>query len=93
MTVKSNHPRKPIRLELPGIKSKTSSHLSLRLVVSYRMLTKPEPPQIDIAGLDVAPVGSDIGATKKDAEPPPPDTSGITLADKASLLQSPTTAG
>jgi hypothetical protein len=40
-----------------------------------------EAPQIDLAGLEVAPVGSDLGTTKKSAPPPPPDTSGITMAE------------
>jgi hypothetical protein len=38
-------------------------------------------PVIDISDLDMAPVGSIIGSTKKDPEPPPPDTSGISIAD------------
>ncbi len=40
----------------------------------------PEP-QFDLSELDVAPAGSDIGSPKKEPEPPPPDTSGITMAD------------
>ena len=38
-------------------------------------------PVIDISDLDMAPVGSIIGSGKKDPDPPPPDTSGISLAD------------
>jgi hypothetical protein len=38
-------------------------------------------PVIDISDLDMAPVGSIIGSAKKDPEPPPPDTSGISIAD------------
>jgi hypothetical protein len=38
-------------------------------------------PVIDISDLDAAPVGSTIGSSKKEPDPPPPDTSGITLAD------------
>lgn len=40
----------------------------------------PEPV-LDISSLGMAPVGSDLGQTRKGEEPPPPDTSGITLAD------------
>jgi hypothetical protein len=40
-----------------------------------------EEPQIDLTGLEVAPVGSDLGTTKKSEPPPPPDTSGISMAD------------
>ena len=42
----------------------------------------PEEPQIDLAGLEVAPVGSDLDVSKKEAPPPPPDTTGITMADE-----------
>ena len=38
-------------------------------------------PVIDISDLDMAPVGSIIGSGKKDPDPPPPDTTGISLAD------------
>ena len=38
-------------------------------------------PAIDISDLDVAPVGSTIGPGKKEPDPPPPDTSGISMAD------------
>ena len=40
----------------------------------------PEP-EFDLTEFNIAPVGSDIGSAKKDPEPPPPDTNGITLAD------------
>jgi hypothetical protein len=38
-------------------------------------------PQLDIAGLDMAPPGSDLGQAKKADEPPPPSTEGLTLVD------------
>ena len=38
-------------------------------------------PQLDIAGLDMAPPGSDLGQVKKDDDPPPPSTEGLTLVD------------
>lgn len=38
-------------------------------------------PQIDVNGLDVAPVGSDLSSGKKQPDPPPPNTTGIELAD------------
>ena len=38
-------------------------------------------PQIDVDGLDVAPVGSDLSTAKKQPDPPPPNTTGIDLAD------------
>ena len=41
----------------------------------------PEP-QYDLSGLDVAPVGADLGSAEKKPPPPPPDTSGITMADE-----------
>jgi len=41
----------------------------------------PAEPDIDISGFEVAPVGSELGSAKKERDPPPPDTSGITLAD------------
>jgi hypothetical protein len=40
----------------------------------------PEP-QFDLTEFDIAPVGSDIGSPKKEPDPPPPDTTGITMAD------------
>ena len=40
----------------------------------------PEP-QFELAELEIAPVGSDLASSKKEPEPPPPDTSGITMAD------------
>lgn len=39
-------------------------------------------PQLDIGSMAMAPVGSDLGQIKKGEEPPPPDTSGITLVDE-----------
>ncbi len=41
-----------------------------------------EEPQIDVSGLDVAPVGADLDTAPKKAPPPPPDTTGITMADE-----------
>ena len=41
----------------------------------------PEEPDIDLAGFDIAPAGSDLSTAKKEADPPPPDTAGITMAD------------
>ncbi len=35
----------------------------------------------DLLGLDVAPAGSQIGPSKKEAAPPPPDTNGLSMAD------------
>ncbi|MCH7880932.1 MAG: hypothetical protein IIB69_05000 [Proteobacteria bacterium] len=40
----------------------------------------PEP-QFDLSEFDIAPVGSDLGSAKKEPDPPPPDTTGITMAD------------
>ncbi|HED33158.1 MAG TPA: hypothetical protein ENJ08_02925 [Gammaproteobacteria bacterium] len=37
--------------------------------------------EIDVSGLDVAPVGSDLGQTSKDDEPPPPDSSGLSMVE------------
>ncbi len=39
-------------------------------------------PAIDISDLDVAPVGADIGSGKKEPDPPPPDTAGISMSEK-----------
>jgi hypothetical protein len=41
----------------------------------------PEPA-IDISGMDIAPVGSDLSSGKQEAPPPPPDISGLSLADE-----------
>ena len=38
-------------------------------------------PAIDISDLDVAPVGADIGSGKKEPDPPPPDTAGISMSE------------
>lgn len=40
----------------------------------------PEP-QLDLEGLDIAPPGSDLGQLKKGDEPPPPDTSGLSIVE------------
>ena len=42
---------------------------------------EPPEPKIDISGMDVAPVGSDLTSGQRVAAPPPPDTSSLTLAD------------
>ena len=49
-------------------------------VVQSKIEEVPEP-QFDLAEFEVAPVGSELGSGKKEPEPPPPDTSGITMAD------------
>ena len=41
-----------------------------------------EEPQIDISEFAVAPVGADLGSGKKKADPPPPDTTGLSMADE-----------
>jgi len=38
-------------------------------------------PQLDISGMDMAPAGSDLGELKKDENPPPPNTDGLSLVD------------
>ena len=40
-----------------------------------------DEPEIDISGIDVAPVGSDMSQNKGKEIPPPPDTTGLTMAD------------
>ena len=40
-----------------------------------------EEPVIDISGINIAPVGSDISLNKGEEAPPPPDTAGLTMAD------------
>ena len=44
-------------------------------------ILEAEEPVIDISGIDVAPVGSDLSPIKADEPPPPPDTTGLTMAD------------
>jgi hypothetical protein len=39
-------------------------------------------PEFDLDGLEIAPVGSSLGSPPKKPDPPPPDTTGITLADE-----------
>ena len=41
----------------------------------------PEP-QYDLSAFDLAPLGSTLGDTKKSADPPPPDTSGLTMVEE-----------
>lgn len=55
--------------------------------VGADMLTSEFRPQqadvvVDIAGLDLAPAGSDMGQAKTPPAPPPPDTSSIKLANQ-----------
>lgn len=38
-------------------------------------------PELDINGLDMAPVGTDLGEAKKEDDPPPPNTDGLSLVD------------
>ena len=38
-------------------------------------------PQFDTSQFDVAPVGAELTTGKKQPDPPPPDTSGISMAD------------
>jgi len=40
-----------------------------------------DEPVIDISGIDVAPVGSDMSQNNGEEVPPPPDTTGLTMAD------------
>ena len=44
-------------------------------------IIEAEEPVIDISGIDVAPVGSNLSPAKTDSPPPPPDTTGLTMAD------------
>lgn len=44
-------------------------------------LTKIAEPEFDMSELDVAPAGSDLGQTKKEDDPPPPNTDGMTMAE------------
>ena len=41
-----------------------------------------DAPQIDISEFEVAPVGADLGTAKKQPDPPPPDTTGLSMADE-----------
>ena len=41
-----------------------------------------EEPQIDISEFEVAPVGADLGVGKKQPDPAPPDTTGLSMADE-----------
>jgi len=38
-------------------------------------------PQLDISGLDMAPVGTELGELKKPKDPPPPNTDGLSLVE------------
>ena len=70
----------PLAVEAAQIKD-----LDLQLAaVGSAMLDEyvdPPEPQIDIDGIDLAPVGSDLGPGDSTVVPPPPDTSGLALAD------------
>lgn len=44
-------------------------------------IKEQQAPTIDISGIDVAPVGSDLITKSEDEPPPPPDTTGLTMAD------------
>jgi len=39
-------------------------------------------PDIDISEFQIAPVGADIGVGKKQPDPPPPDTTGLSMEDE-----------
>ena len=41
-----------------------------------------EEPDIDISEFQIAPVGADIGVGKKQPDPPPPDTTGLSIKDE-----------
>jgi len=58
--------------------SATIAPVGSELKDDYQEVAEPE---FDLGGLDVAPVGSNLDTTKKQPDPPPPDTSGITMAD------------
>ncbi len=68
-----------------GIKAEQIEDLSLSVAPVGSVLQDGigdvAEPDIDIADFDVAPVGSTIGSGKKEIDPPPPDTSGISMAD------------
>jgi hypothetical protein len=49
-------------------------------MMQYQIKQHPEP-DIDITGFDIAPVGSNLTSGKEAETPPPPDTSGLTLAE------------
>jgi len=38
-------------------------------------------PELDISGMDMAPAGSDLGQLKKEKDPPPPNTDGLSLLE------------
>jgi len=38
-------------------------------------------PELDISGMDMAPAGSDLGQPKKEQDPPPPNTDGLSLLE------------
>jgi len=44
-------------------------------------ITQVAEPVLDISGLDMAPAGSELGQIKKNDDPPPPDTNGLSLVD------------
>lgn len=42
---------------------------------------EPEVPEFDLSEFDLAPVGADLGSGGKKSDPPPPDTTGLSLED------------
>ena len=44
-------------------------------------ITEVVAPEVDLSGLDMAEVGSDLGEIKKGEVPPPPNTDGMKLVD------------
>ena len=41
-----------------------------------------EAPEFDLSEFDLAPVGSELNTRAKNPGPPPPDTSGISMAEE-----------
>jgi len=68
-----------------GISASDISELSVELApVGSDMqdeIKQVAEPQLDISGMDIAPVGSDLGEIKKPADPPPPNTDGLSLVE------------
>ncbi len=67
-----------------GIRAEQISDLETDLAPVGSQLVEnvetPEP-QIDISGIDIAPVGSDLADDDTSAPPPPPDTRGLSMVD------------
>ena len=76
-----------LRAAAPGVDHFVRS-LGFRIVDGLDLAnpTIVECPDIVVgrlrAGLEVGPVGSDLDTAKKQPDPPPPDTSGITMAEE-----------